>query len=244
MIRSFENIGSIEKRGSVLEYEYFNQVNKFDYSQEVEKYFNPEPVQIKTQDDALRAIQRKYELQDYSDSYKDNSYIKYKDAMAIVEKCQPGNPENPSALFANALRKKVAESLGEQFRVKFFTAVGSHLDTKHGVDAFIKIYDQNEKEIEKVTLDISARDKGSSRADLLIIIDDEERDFYDRDSIKFDKEKFYNKINSEAKNIVQTLRTKLIMEKNVKDGKTVRSNSEDDYSKRRRPRISRLADLN
>jgi len=34
MIRSFENIGSIEKRGSVLEYEYFGEVNKFNYSQE------------------------------------------------------------------------------------------------------------------------------------------------------------------------------------------------------------------
>ncbi len=251
MIRSFENIGNIEKRGSVLEYEYFGEVNKFNYSQEAEKYLNPEPIQIKTQDDIFRAMQKKYEMHDYSESYKDNSYINYKDAMAIVEKCQPGNPESPRVLFANFLRKRVAEILEEQFkdkegqfRVKFFTAVGSHLDTKHGVDAFIKIYDQEEREVGVVTLDISARDKGFSKTDLLIMINDEERDLYDRDSVKFNKEEFYNKVNNEALNIVHIFENKINNEKKVKDGKIVRSNSEDEYFERRRPRFSQTSGLN
>ncbi|HNU81752.1 MAG TPA: hypothetical protein PLA05_01855 [bacterium] len=208
---SFEKINNFENKGSILEFEYFGEINKRAYSQAVDEYLNPELYKIKSQEDVERVFLRKNkEKEDYANSFKNDSYIKFKDAMAIVEKCQFGNPEMPNAIFARVLRKEISNLLGDEYKVKFFTAVGSHLDTKHGVDAFIKVYDKNEKELAQVTLDISGREKGASKADLLIVVSREERDCYDFDSDNFDKEKFNNRIKNEA------LRIKEIITKNRK----------------------------
>ena len=208
---SFEKINNFENKGSILEFEYFGEINKRAYSQAVDEYLNPELYKIKSQEDVERVFLRKNkEKEDYANSFKNDSYIKFKDAMAIVEKCQFGNPEMPNAIFATVLRKEISNLLGDEYKVKFFTAVGSHLDTKHGVDAFIKVYDKNEKELAQVTLDISGREKGASKADLLIVVSREERDCYDFDSDNFDKEKFNNRIKNEA------LRIKEIITKNRK----------------------------
>lgn len=234
MIKSFERINTFENKGSVLEYEYLNEINKNAYSQAVDEYQHPELYKIENEADVERVFLRKNaEKKDYADSFKDNSYINFKDAMQIVEKCQPGNPEAPSAIFAGALRKEIATVLGDGYKVKFFTAVGSHLDTKHGVDAFIKIYDQENKELQRVTLDISASDKGFTKADLLITISQNERDLYDFNSNNFNKDEFINRIKKEALNIVQILKNQ------EKNGQSVRAHSEDEAPRKKRPRISR-----
>lgn len=234
MFKSFEKINNFENKGSVLEYEYLNEINKNAYSQAVDEYQHPELYKIENTADAERVFLRKNaEKRDYADSFKDNSYINFKDAMQIVEKCQPGNPEAPSAVFAGALRKEIANILGGEYRVKFFTAVGSHLDTKHGVDAFIKVYNQENQELNQVTIDISTSDKGFTKANLLIVISQEERDLYDFDSNNFNKDKFINRIKSEALNIVQILKNQ------VKDGQSVRAHSENEASRKKRPRISK-----
>ncbi len=234
MFKSFEKINNFENKGSVLEYEYLNEINKNAYSQAVDEYQHPELYKIENNADVERVFLRKNaEKRDYADSFKDNSYINFKDAMQIVEKCQPGNPEAPSAVFAGALRKEIANILGGEYRVKFFTAVGSHLDTKHGVDAFIKVYNQENQELNQVTIDISASDKGFTKANSLIVISQEERDLYDFDSNNFNKDKFINRIKSEALNIVQILKNQ------VKDGQSVRAHSENEASRKKRPRISK-----
>lgn len=211
----FEKSSQIENRGTVLEHEYFNSVNKNRYSDLVESYQNPGSDVVRTREDAERIMIRKYaEKQAYIESFRNDSYINFKDSMGLVEKCQPGNPENPSAFFAGALRKKISDLLGDQYIIKFFTAVGSHLDTKHGVDAFLKIYDKEGRELGYVTLDISSRDKGGCKANHLILVSGEQRDKYDSGSDIFDKKEFFSRIDGESRTIVSLILDRI--EKNKK----------------------------
>lgn len=234
---SFEKSNSFENKGSVLEYEYFSQINKSAYSQAVDEYQHPDLYKIENEEDAERVFWRKNaDKKDYADSFKDDSYINFKDAMKIVERCQPGNPESPHAVFAGALRKEVSNILGEEYKVKFFTAVGSHLDTKHGIDAFIKVYNQEDQELTQVTLDISGREKGTSKANILIVVSQEERDYYDFDSENFDKDKFLSRIKTEALNIKEIIINNIHL-KNKKDEKSSGKHPENDAFKKRRPRI-------
>lgn len=195
----FEKVGGIENKGSVLEYEYFGDMNKRRYAELVDKYKYPNEYIIKDDADVYRVMDRKDKLRmDYSESFKDDSFVNYIDAMAIVEKCQPGNPENPTVFFAAALRKELANLFGSEYKIKFFTAVGSHLDTKHGTDAFFKLYDQEDREISRATLDITGREKTNSHVDLIMNISSQERNIYDFDSETFDKDKFFERIKVEA----------------------------------------------
>lgn len=227
----FKGENGIENSGHFLECEYFGEINKNKYAELVDQYKFPDEYIIKTDADAERVMDRKNKMrQDYADSFKDESFINYKDAMLIVEKCQPGNPENPTVFFAAALRKEVANLFGDKYKIKFFTAVGSHLDTKHGTDAFFKLYDQEEREISRATLDLTSREKTNSHIDLIINISRQERDLYDFSSDNFDKDKFFVRIKAEAlkiKEIIQQNKGRL-------NEKTVGEHS---ARKPKRPRI-------
>lgn len=236
---AFEKSNHFENRGSVLEHEYFNTINRKAYGEAVDQYQHPELYTDNAIEDIDSYFLRKNaEKSEHVDSFQTDSYINFKDAMNIVEECQPGNPEAPSAFFAGALRKEISNLFGEEYKVQFFTAVGSHLDTKHGVDAFIKLLDKEGKELAYTTLDISGQDKGSAKADQLIMINYQERDCYDSDSASFDKDKFLNKIKEQALEI-----QKLLIEKQTKqaddDKATVKRGNTYVSPKKKRPRIAR-----
>ena len=81
----FEKSSQIENRGTVLEHEYFNSVNKNRYSDLVESYQNPGSDVVRTREDAERIMIRKYaEKQAYIESFRNDSYINFKDSMGLV----------------------------------------------------------------------------------------------------------------------------------------------------------------
>lgn len=236
----FEN--SFENRGTVLEQEYFHSVNKHTYGNLMDAYEHPEHQELRTAADIERALMRKYaDKPEYTDSFKQDSYINFKDAMKLVEKCQPGNPEKPQAFFARALNEEISALFGKSYQSKFFTAVGSHLDTKHGIDAFIKLYDDQGKELAYVTLDISTWNKGQSKADHLIVIDRDNRDHYDSSSSVFDKKEFNDRIKAEANTLVALLQEKIKKQtKKIGDEKKVTGgNNHHAGPDRQRPRLNK-----
>lgn len=129
---------------------------------------------------------------------KDN-YINFKNSMALVEKCQVGNPENPSHFFSKALYNYIQERFNDKYILKFFTAVGgTHLDVVHKIDFYFKLYlKETKEELTYATIDITGRQsKDKTRADVLLNIDPDEKDKYDPSQIndKFDKKFFDQKI--------------------------------------------------
>ena len=90
-----------------------------------------------------------------------DEYAPYTEALAYVKENQPsvfGRSE-----IVKTLRARVAQlGTDRDNPVRFFTAVGTPLDTYHGVDAFF------EQGIKRVTLDISLREKEAYKADILM----------------------------------------------------------------------------
>ena len=89
-------------------------------------------------------------------------YVSYREALEYVKNHQPSLEKRPKV--ATVLRQKVAELCSdESLPVKFYTAVGTPLDIYHGVDAF---FEQGSK---IVTLDVSMREKETTKADVLLV---------------------------------------------------------------------------
>lgn len=196
---NFERDVKIENSGTVLESEYFGDLNKNKYAELVDRLKSPEKYKVESLEDVekiMMANNRRRE--DYSNSYKDDSYLKYQESMDLVEQSQLGNPEKPRAFFAKALLQELNNLFEDKYKLKFFTAIGSHLDTKHGTDAFIKLYDEDDKEVSRATIDITGREKTNHTVDVIILVRNQEREIYDFDSDKFDKSKFSLKIKEEA----------------------------------------------
>ena len=116
-------------------------------------------------------------------------YLKFQDALTVVREFQPGDPTNPKKELARELRLAVADALGvpedQLDRVRFYTAVGSLLDTIHGVDGVVEVADERGG-VSIATLDLSLRREKSEsnyRAKADIVISDlpdpkEEEDAY------------------------------------------------------------------
>ncbi|MFA6417361.1 MAG: hypothetical protein WCW61_04180 [Patescibacteria group bacterium] len=104
-------------------------------------------------------------------------------AMALVEKCQIGNPENPSQFFAHELYQAVKNRfVSDKYILKFFSATGgTHLDVSHGIDCYFKLYDKETgKELTRATIDLTQNSsKDKTRSDVLIYIDRDDRDRLD-----------------------------------------------------------------
>ncbi|PKM86984.1 hypothetical protein CVU83_03565 [Candidatus Falkowbacteria bacterium HGW-Falkowbacteria-2] len=208
---------SIENRGTFLEHEFFNTIDKTNYGLVAKELLSPQTKPLRTTEDVERAMMAKYdEKSKYLQTLNSDSYIKYADAMKLVEKCQPGDPSKPKTLFASSLINNISNKLAEGFQVKFFTVVGSHLDTKHGVDAFIKLYNQEGKEIACATIDISQHEKSQPKANLVMIVSNKDRDVFDQQSELFDREEFEKRIDSEANRVIETLSDDLKNRKNKK----------------------------
>jgi len=231
-----ESRGGYENSGLALEYEYFGPMNKLAYAKLIDEYMHPDiyklaPEGAYTPEQVEQIMERRSKMRlDYSDSFADSCYINYKDAMSMVEKSQLGDPEKPGTFFVAALRKKIADLYGSEYKVLFYTALGSHLDTKHKIDGFFKLYNRTGEEVSSCTLDITSRIKDNHTADLVINICNDDRDIYDFDSENFNKDSFFQRIDSEA------LIIKEKFEQNINKGALAKQA----YPKRpKRPRIVR-----
>lgn len=226
----------IEDSGRFLELEYLGDISKRQYALSVDKFKHPQEYLVTSEADAERIIARQNKMKmDYSDSFKDESYIKYIPAMNLVEKSQLGDPEKPSAFFAANLRRELADLMGSEYKVKFFTALGTHLDTQHATDAFFKLYNLAGKELSVATIDITGRPKTNDKVGLVIEVSQEQRDSYDFDSDNFDKDEFFRRIKDES------LKIKEVFLKNINKKKEVNEETFRVHQKDRpkRPRIAR-----
>jgi len=96
-------------------------------------------------------------------------YLKYRQAMELAKRFQPGDPQNPKKEFSRDLRIEVADLLGVPYEsVAVFTAVKTPLDVFHGVDGFLTVKVGNQEFV--VTMDASLRDKEPDevKADVLV----------------------------------------------------------------------------
>jgi hypothetical protein len=99
---------------------------------------------------------------DLSRGEKDDAYMPMAQAIEFVKKHQPNSLERSRVV--KDLRAKVVALCGDTGTpVKFFTGVGTPLDTYHGIDAF---FEQGGR---IATIDISLREKESYKADVLLL---------------------------------------------------------------------------
>ena len=104
-----------------------------------------------------------------------DGFLPYDQAMRILKLIQPyEDPSNPDSQFSKDLMNMIAEKLGlkeeNRDKIKIYTAVGSPLDHKHGIDAFITFDDDDLGEI-IVTLDLTKNsNKDYTKADVLLDI--------------------------------------------------------------------------
>jgi len=134
------------------------------------------------EEDLLGTVSREKYLASLGKTGKSaGEYVPYSRAVELVRASQKGDPTNPDRPLAKDLRIGVIEALeergvlkpGEEDRVKYFTAVGTHLDVFHKTDAFIEFENPKTRHRDMVTLDISLksgdvkRDEGA-RADVIL----------------------------------------------------------------------------
>ncbi|OHB18476.1 MAG: hypothetical protein A2854_04315 [Parcubacteria group bacterium RIFCSPHIGHO2_01_FULL_56_18] len=93
---------------------------------------------------------------------KDAGYMPFEQALEFAKKHQPNLLARSRTV--KDLRMKVAALCSDTtVPVKFFTAVGTPLDTFHGVDAF---FEQGGR---IATIDVSLREKEAVKADVLLL---------------------------------------------------------------------------
>lgn len=117
-----------------------------------------DPSKIKVGGEAERAI-----FGTVSEKFVDDEsrYISFDEALTWAKEHQP-NLESRSEI-ASELRRLVANlCVKKDEAVKFYTSVGTPLDLYYGIDAFM------EQGNNRVTLDVSLRDKDSFKADVLL----------------------------------------------------------------------------
>jgi len=153
--------------GGLLEKELLGTIDEKKYLQEAkrhltEKHHLPKPV--------LNEYQRLVEhenvqyhfsrlLKEMVMSRENVNFIDYKTSMKLVEVCQPdgSSPERPRGFFGRSLYQKIKAELDKlgQYKLEYFSAVGSHLDVKHGIDAFFRVCDSSGQELATATLDVT-----------------------------------------------------------------------------------------
>ncbi len=92
---------------------------------------------------------------------KKDEYMSYSAALAFAKDHQPNPLKRPQIV--KELRGKIVDLCSDTINpLKFYTAVGTPLDTYHGVDAFFEMGER------VVTLDVSGREKEVHKADVLL----------------------------------------------------------------------------
>ncbi len=90
-------------------------------------------------------------------------YLPFSEAVSFAKEHQPRGIR-ACPIIKNA-QAEIAKLVSNKYSdVRFYTAVGSPLDTKHGVDCF---FEQGDR---LVTVDLSMREKSSFKADVLLVV--------------------------------------------------------------------------
>lgn len=108
----------------------------------------------------------------YRAAVDEGGYAPYERAVRLAKQFQPYDPTNPTRPFAMDIRIAVTDLLGfspEQYdRVRFYTAVHTPFDHKHGVDAFLEVEDPKTRTVRRVTFDLSLNRRKDPKADILV----------------------------------------------------------------------------
>lgn len=137
-------------------------------------------------------------------------YIGYKAAKNIVKDSQPyEDPSDPDPRFANDLHATVAESLKleDYSKLRLFTAVDSHFDQRHQVDAFFELDSRGGRVV--VKLDVTTNpQKGEYNSDKGILVFLFPREGLDP-SLEEDKEEYFEIIEKLNNRIVEDIENKI-----------------------------------
>lgn len=216
MMNSLERFEIAENKvvenGSVFEEEMIGTANGRHYKEEAYAAIYPERCRLDKLENDQR-FEKILEIREAAQAeFRDiigfnRKKISIDKAMDLVEKCQTGNPENPSHLFAKKLYQAVKDKFTpDKYILKFFSAAGgTHLDVSHGIDCYFKLYDKNSgKELARATIDLTQHPKNDwTKADLLIYIAKEDSSKLDnsRGNKDFDPKFLENVIEKEAEKI-------------------------------------------
>ncbi len=138
------------------------------------------------------------------------SYLSYHSAMREVRNLQgESDPTDPDPSFANDLHATIAEEFSPEAyeHVRFYTAIGSILDKKHGVDGFIECDIDGQTII--VTLDVTANPQKAEgyKADVIILVPS---DGIDK---QVDAEEYQDVLTTAAKDIIQHIKSVIASKK-------------------------------
>ncbi len=122
---------------------------------------------------ALRLAQEKE-----AKSGKEGGYLRFRTALELVKQFQPGDPTNPQKPFSREIRIALQDLLRletpeDYDRIKFYTAVGTPLDTFHGVDAFVEFEKENPQtkkvDVYRATFDFTTNPKKQGyKSDIIV----------------------------------------------------------------------------
>jgi hypothetical protein len=206
----------IIESASLLEEDTIGKVNGKQYREEAYNTLYPERCRLDSSDSTKRFEKILKIREDAQAEFQDlksfnRKFVPLERAMALVEKCQVSDPENPSRFFANKLYQAVKERfVGDKYILKFFSAAGgTHLDISHGIDCYFKLYDKESgRELTRATIDLTQNSrKDKTKSDVLIYIKDENRERLDgsRGNNRFDSEFLKKVIAEETEKITNAM---------------------------------------
>ena len=144
---------------------------------------------------------------------KKEGYLRFRKALELAKKFQPGDPTNPRRPFGRELRIALQDLLNlkteeEMDRVKFYTAIGTPLDKIHGVDAFME-YEDLDKKIYRATFDFTTNpQKKVYKSDIMVL----EKELPDS---QLDSAGFLEKIEEYAKRTLSKMAVREVQEKKI-----------------------------
>ncbi|MCX6795508.1 MAG: hypothetical protein NT165_02145 [Candidatus Falkowbacteria bacterium] len=205
----------VERMGSTFEKELLGDAPKIKYGEEVYKIKNHLSEEEIEDLSPEKSLALSYEMREYASSCTSSfeklkeSYLTRREAMEAIERCEDGH--NPLVFFAATIRKKFADFAQPAFDVEYFTAVGTHLDVMHGIDAYFKVTHAESGLEFIVTIDLSQMDKGNQKADLLWVVTKEQKDLYDHSVTNkaFNKQALEERTDKEINNIIEQLNKKM-----------------------------------
>lgn len=216
-LERWENVQDrASKSGSLLETDMIGTANSKHYKEVAYATLYPERCKLDNlgNDERFEKILKiredaQAEFQDVQSFNR--KFVPLDRAMNLVEKCQVGDPENPSHFFAHELYQAVKNSfVSDKYILKFFSATGgTHLDVSHGIDCYFKLYDKETgKELTRATIDLTQNSaKDSTRSDVLIYISRDDREKLDgsRGNDLFDPKFLKEVIEREAEKITNAM---------------------------------------
>ncbi|HZJ41697.1 MAG TPA: hypothetical protein VFD51_01630 [Patescibacteria group bacterium] len=220
MLTSLEKWESVQnsavETGSLLEADMIGSADSKHYKEEAYAALYPERCKLNDLEKNERFEKILKIREDAQAEFQDvqsfnKKFVSLDKAMELVEKCQVGNPENPSNFFASQLYKAVKDRfVNDKYILKFFSATGgTHLDISHGIDCYFKLYDKKtNQELTRATIDITQNPrKDQAKSDVLIFIKKENREKLDgsKNNDRFDPEFLKKVIEEETEKITYAM---------------------------------------